>query len=138
MRKAIDLGVEHESVGALVTRDGEILAQSTGAIFTRPDATAHSEIEAIRDACEAVQSATLAGSWLYTTHEPCPMCMAACCWSQLDGVVYAATDEDMPEEWGTIFESMSADEVRDGSAHNPEIIEEYIRKEATKIHDVRD
>ena len=136
MQRAIKMGMQTESVGTLVVRDGDVLASSTGAIFSRPDVTAHSEIEAIRETCTSLESPRLDDCWLYTTHEPCPMCMAACCWARLDGVVYAATDDDMPEKWGTIFSAASARQIRDLCSHQPELVEEFMRKEATEIHEM--
>lgn len=134
MREAIELGVAEETVGALVVRDGAVVARGTEAIAARPDATAHSEVEAIRAACRSLDTPRLAGCWLYTTHEPCPMCAAACCWARLDGVVYAATDEDMPTEWAPIFTTTSAREIRDRADHRPTLVEEFLREEATRIH----
>jgi len=135
MEIAIEMGIQTESVGALLVRDGGVLARSSGAIMSRPDVTAHSEIEALREACTALDSPRLDDCWLYTTHEPCPMCMAACCWARLDGVVYAATDDDMPEEWRTVFSEASARDIRDLCSRRPELVEEFMREKATEIHE---
>lgn len=135
MRRAIELGAEARAVGAVIVSDEGIVAESTGRIVDRPDPTAHSELEAIRRACRTLDTVGLNGRWLYTTHEPCPMCMAACCWARLEGVVYAATDADMPDEWGTIFSSVSAREIRAHCEHQPTLIEEFLRSEATQIHE---
>lgn len=134
MWKAISIGADPEGVGALLVRDDEIVASGTGAIFERPDATAHSEIEVIREARRRLDAERLEGCWLYSTHEPCPMCMAACCWARIEGVVFAATDEDRPADWGTIFSAVSAREIRDTCEHRPELHEEFMRAEAIQIH----
>ena len=141
MRRAIDLGrgeTGSEAVAALVVADGEVVARSRGAIFDRPDATAHSEVEAIRAACRALDRVHLDGCWLYTTHEPCPMCAAACCWARLDGIVSAATDADMPDAWGTIFAGTPAGEIVAAATHRPALHEEFLRDEAASLHDHRD
>jgi len=134
IEKAIALGTDPDAVGALLVRDGEIIASGTGAIFERPDATAHSEVEVIREACQRLDSERLDGCWLYSTHEPCPMCMAACCWARIEGVVFALTDEEMPDDWGTIFSAVSAREIRDGCEHRPALHDGFMRAEATQIH----
>lgn len=138
MRDAIERGRDANSVAALVVGDDDVYAANTGEVFSRPDATAHSEVEAIREACARLDTVRLDGYWLYSTHEPCSMCMAACCWAHLDGVVYAATDEDMPDDWETVFAGGSAREIRDTSEHQPTLVEEFLRPEATCIHDARD
>jgi guanine deaminase len=133
MREAIALGRTEETVGVLVVDDGTVVARGTDAVGDRPDATAHSEVEAIREACRVRDTSRLAGCWLYTSHEPCAMCAAACCWARLDGVVFAATDEDMPAEWDPIFGAVRAREVFDRSDHRPELVEEFLRGEAAGI-----
>ncbi len=135
MIEAIEFGLEQEydTVGALVVKDGEVIVKTGGTIFQEPDATGHSEINAIRKACKELDSHTLEGCWLYTTHEPCPMCMAAICWAQIEGVVYAAKDEDMSEDWLKTFSEASAQDTIDASGHKPELVEEFMREEASKI-----
>ena len=58
------------------------------------DPTAHAEVEAIRAACKAIDDFSLAGATVYTSCEPCPLCLAACLWSRADRVVYAADRDD--------------------------------------------
>jgi guanine deaminase len=81
--------------GALIARaDGSIVAQGCNQVTSTNDPTAHAEITAIREACAALGTFTLAGHVLYTSCEPCPMCLAAAYWARLDGIVYAASRED--------------------------------------------
>lgn len=76
--------------GALVVKDGVILAEGANEVVATNDPTAHAEIVAIRRACERLGSFSLAGAWLYASSEPCPMCLAAACWARVDGLVYAS------------------------------------------------
>ncbi len=76
------------------TREGTSLMRAANAVKTEHDPSAHGEIHAIRLACQKLQSASLRGYTLYTTCEPCPMCMACCLWAGLDRVVYGATIAD--------------------------------------------
>jgi guanine deaminase len=100
MQRAIALSIENVQSGsggpfaALVVRDGSVLATGTNQVTSMLDPTAHAEVIAIRAACQAVQSFQLAGCELYTTCEPCPMCMGAIYWARLAKVYYANTRDD--------------------------------------------
>ena len=100
MERAIQLSIENVRAGsggpfaALVVRDGAILATGTNQVTTSQDPTAHAEIVAIRSACLAIRDFQLHGCELYTTCEPCPMCMGAIYWARLEKVHYANTRED--------------------------------------------
>lgn len=80
--------------GALVVRDGEVLAEGWNEVTTRHDPTAHAEVRAIRKACEAVSSFQLHGATLYSSCEPCPMCLAAAYWARMERIVFAADRVD--------------------------------------------
>ncbi len=80
--------------GALIVRDGVVLAEGRNLVTASSDPTAHAEVVAIRAACKALGSFELRGSELYTSCEPCPMCMAAAYWARLDRVYFAASRED--------------------------------------------
>ena len=100
LQDAIDLAVENVESGlggpfaALVVEDDTILAQGTNRVTTVHDPTAHAEITAIRAACKERGDFELTGCTLYSTCEPCPMCLGAIYWARLDRVVYAATRAD--------------------------------------------
>jgi guanine deaminase len=100
MQRAIDLSLENVRAGvggpfaALVVRGGEILATGTNQVTALQDPTAHAEVVAIRGACQAAGSFQLADCDLYTTCEPCPMCMGAIYWARLGRVYYANTRDD--------------------------------------------
>jgi tRNA(Arg) A34 adenosine deaminase TadA len=100
LQEAIDLAVENVESGlggpfaALVVEDGSVLAQGTNRVTTVHDPTAHAEITAIRAACKERRDFALDGCTLYSTCEPCPMCLGAIYWARLDRVVYAANRAD--------------------------------------------
>ena len=93
--RAVDLATENVArdggpFGALVVRDGEVLGEGTNRVTADRDPTAHAEVVAIRAACRAVGDFSLAGATLYTSCEPCPLCLAAALWARLDAVVHTA------------------------------------------------
>src|SRR3954453_18212791 len=80
--------------GAVIAREGVIVATGMNESRPRNDPTAHAEIVAIRAAASALERRTLADCVLYSSCEPCPMCLAACYWAQLPLVIYACTGAD--------------------------------------------
>jgi tRNA(adenine34) deaminase len=82
--------------GALIvnTRTGERLMRATNAVVRESDPSAHGETRTVRLACKKLKRPSLAGFTMYSTCEPCPMCMANALWARLDRVVYGATIED--------------------------------------------
>lgn len=100
MQQAIELALQNVRSGdggpfaALIVQDGTVIAQGSNRVTTAYDPTAHAEIVAIRDACKHLDAFHLDGCDLYTTCEPCPMCMGAIYWAHLDRVFYASTRDD--------------------------------------------
>jgi tRNA(Arg) A34 adenosine deaminase TadA len=100
MRRAIALALESVRSGAggpfaaVVAKDGRIIAEGTNRVTATNDPTAHAEIMAIRQACLALNNFQLAGCDLYTTCEPCPMCLGAIYWARPARVFYAGTAAD--------------------------------------------
>ena len=80
--------------GAVIVRDGELVAEGQNRVTAALDPTAHAEVTAIRAACQAVGDFSLAGMTLYTSCEPCPLCLSASLWARLDRVVFAADRHD--------------------------------------------
>ena len=80
--------------GALIVRDGALVAEGFNRVTADLDPTAHAEVVAIRAACQAEQSFSLVGATLYTSCEPCPLCLAAALWARVDRVVFAADRHD--------------------------------------------
>jgi guanine deaminase len=83
--------------GAVLVRDGAIVAEGMNRVVASHDPTWHAEMEAIRLACVTLQSFKLPGCVLYTSAEPCPMCLAAAYWAGIERIVFAATVEDALE-----------------------------------------
>jgi guanine deaminase len=100
LRRAIALAVENVTSGqggpfaAVVVRDGKIVGEGANSVTSANDPTAHGEVNAIRAACRALGAFTLAGCELYTSCEPCPMCLAACYWARLDAIYYGSSAAD--------------------------------------------
>ena len=100
MRRAVELSRVHMEAGeggpfgAVVVRDGRILGEGWNRVTSTHDPTAHAEITAIREACRALGTFELRGCEIYTSCEPCPMCLAAIYWSRLDRIWYATTRTD--------------------------------------------
>jgi len=100
MRRAIALAIENVRSGkggpfaALIVRNGQILAEGTNCVTSTNDPTAHAEICAIRKACSALKNFQLTDCELYTTCEPCPMCLGAIYWVRLARVFFAGTAAD--------------------------------------------
>jgi len=80
--------------GAVIMRGGRVLSEGWNKVTSTLDPTAHAEVVAIRLACEAVGDYSLKGATLYSSCEPCPMCLAAAYWARLDRIVYANTRDD--------------------------------------------
>jgi tRNA(Arg) A34 adenosine deaminase TadA len=100
INKTIELARAHSQegrngpFGAIVVRDGQILGEGWNRVVENNDPTAHAEIVAIRQACQAACSFALEGCTIYCSCEPCPMCLAAIYWARISRIVYAGTRED--------------------------------------------
>ena len=102
MRRAIELS--RESVekgggpfGAVITRNGEIIAESHNQVTLLNDPTAHAEINAIRAAARKLNTFDLSGCEIYASCEPCPMCLGAIYWARLDKIYFAGSRSDAEE-----------------------------------------
>jgi guanine deaminase len=99
MRMAIEMAVENVRngggpFGAVVVRGGKVIASGANCVTSSSDPTAHAEIVAIRAACKALGNFQLPDCELYTSCEPCPMCMGAIYWARPDTVYYGCTAND--------------------------------------------
>ena len=99
MRRAIELSLTNIDAhggpfGAVIVKDGQIVAEGANRVTASNDPTAHAEIVAIRAACTKLNTFNLAGCTIYTSCEPCPMCLSALYWSHVDKIFYANTKED--------------------------------------------
>jgi guanine deaminase len=80
--------------GAIIVRNGKVVGRGWNQVTSSNDPTAHAEIAAIRDACKKLKRFSLEDCELYTSCEPCPMCLGAVYWARLDRVFYANTRQD--------------------------------------------
>jgi guanine deaminase len=100
MREAIRRAVENVRTGqggpfgAIVVKDGHVIAAGINLVTAANDPTAHAEVNAIREACRVLGAFQLTGCELYTSCEPCPMCLGAIYWARPDRVYFAATAAD--------------------------------------------
>ncbi len=102
MKMAIDMAVENVAAGggpfgAVVARDGNVIATGVNRVTADNDPTAHAEVNAIRKAASALGTFDLRGCEIYTSCEPCPMCLGAIYWARLDRMFYGCTKQDAAE-----------------------------------------
>lgn len=83
--------------GAVVVKDQQIIGSGQNLVTSAHDPTAHAEVVAIRSACQKLNTFELNGCVIYTSCEPCPMCLGAIYWARIDRVVFAATRHDAAE-----------------------------------------
>jgi len=100
MQMAVDLARENIEngqggpFGAVIVKDGKVVGQGANKVTTINDPTAHAEVMAIRNACKALGSFQLDGCDIYSSCEPCPMCLGAIYWARPDNLYFACTRED--------------------------------------------
>jgi len=99
MMKAIELSIKSVNsgtgpFGAVIVKDNKIISEGFNIVTSSNDPTSHAEIVAIRKACKDLNNFSLEGCDLYTTCEPCPMCLSAIYWAKIDRVYYANTRRD--------------------------------------------
>lgn len=99
MQRAIDLAAESVKngggpFGAVVVKDGKVIAESANSVTPDNDPTAHAEVNAIRLACKKLGTFMLDGCEIYASCEPCPMCLGAIYWAHIKTIYYAGTRSD--------------------------------------------
>ena len=99
MKRAIELSLESVNkgggpFGCVIGKDEKIVAEGSNKVTSSKDPTAHGEIVAIREACKKVNNFSLSGFELYSSCEPCPMCLSAIYWARIDKVYFANTRQD--------------------------------------------
>ena len=99
MRKAIELSLENVKngggpFGAVIVKDGKVIATGVNRVTANHDPTAHAEVSAIREACAKLHTFDLSGCEIYTSCEPCPMCLGAIYWAHLDKIYYGNNQID--------------------------------------------
>ena len=99
MRRAIQLADESVArgggpFGAVIVKDGQVLAEGSNSVTLDHDPTAHAEVNTIREACRRLGTFDLTGATIYTSCEPCPMCLGAIYWARISRIFYGNTRKD--------------------------------------------
>ena len=118
--------------GCVIVRDGIIIGEGANRVVAENDPTWHAEIAAIRNACRSENNFKLPAATLYTSAEPCPMCLAACYWAGIGAVYYASQVEDALQ-YGNFDDSMIYDEVRKPVGERSIPIKQIMRAEAVEV-----
>ena len=118
MQEAIDLSEtgmrnnEGGPFGCVIVKDDKIIGRGNNQVITTNDPTAHAEIVAIREACDTLNTFLLEGCEVFTSCEPCPMCLAAIYWARADKIYFANTRKDAAEigfDDSTVYEEINRD-----------------------------
>jgi len=145
MMQVLKLGKKWHSVAAFVVKGDRIISKDychlnqclrKGKLFV---ATKHAEINAIEKASEKLGEGLLNGCWLYSSLEPCPMCVTAAIWARMDGIVYCLLEEDRPKherdkksDWNWIH--IKPKEIVRKAKMKPKLVVGFLRKEGQKIN----
>lgn len=137
MRRAIALakqGMTNNAggpFGAVIVKEGKIIAEGFNSVTSKNDPTAHAEVEAIRKACAELNSFQLDGCTIYTSCEPCPMCLGAIYWARPDKVYYACNRNDAAEV--EFDDQFIYNEIETGIDHRKIKFAQVLRDEALDV-----
>ena len=115
--------------GCVIVKDGKIIARAHNQVLKKNDATCHGEIEAIRKASKKLKSFDLSGCELYTTGEPCPMCLGAILWAKIDKVYFGSNIKD------TELIGFDDKKFYETFLHKETILNELDRDECLKLYE---
>lgn len=139
MKRAIELSERASIVektggvfGAVIVKDGKIIAEGYNQVLKYNDPTWHAEMQAIKEACKKLGSPHLEGCVMYTSAECCPMCLCAAYWAHLDHVFYGATTQDA-KKYGEFEDVDFLDEIRKEPKDRKIQFTECCRPEAVEI-----
>lgn len=118
--------------GSIIVKDGKIIGQGHNMVLKSNDSTAHGEVTAIRNAEKDLGTYDLSGAEIYTTGEPCPMCLAACMWANISKVYYGCTIDDN-ESIG--FRDAKFDHLMGGRSKMADYLEQVGRDECLELFD---
>lgn len=132
MRKAGVIDKTGGPFGAVIMRNGEILAASGNSVLKDSDPSAHAEVNAIRIACKKVGAPNLKGATLYTSCEPCPMCYATAYWARIDKIHFAAAWTD----YADLFDDQNiSEDTKRPYASRTVPVTQMMQSEAQKVWD---
>jgi tRNA(Arg) A34 adenosine deaminase TadA len=133
MRRAIELSRENVKrgggpFGAVIVRSGEVVGEGFNRVTATNDPTAHAEVVAIRDACQRLGTFSLNGCEIYTSCEPCPMCLSAIYWARIERIWFANTKVDAAAI--DFDDHFIYDELAKDAAHRAIPMQPMLREEA--------
>lgn len=131
-RKAAIVESTGGAFGTVIVKDGEIIGEGRNCVVSENDPTWHGEIEAIRNACRKLGTFSLEGATLYTSAEPCPMCLAATYWAGIKNLYYAANVADALK-YGNFDDSMIYSEIRKPTDQRSMKITQIMQPEAVEV-----
>lgn len=123
-------------IGAVIVKDGKVIAQAYSATWPKKDPAAHAETEAIRGACKTLDSLDLSGCTLYGTLEPCTACLGTAAWASLSKAVFGCYSSDVPDnpyEYENYSAIEHAKHLKRYSGGKLEIVGGVLRDECTKL-----
>ena len=141
MKRAIELSENSANsiggpFGCVIVKDEKIIAEGSNKVTFTNDPTAHAEIVAIREACKTLNTFNLSGCDIYTSCEPCPMCLAAIYWSHINTIYFANTREDAKKI--NFDDSMIYSEFSKKLEDRKIPIKQILREEALKAFEIWD
>ena len=141
MQRAIELSIESINsgggpFGSVIVKDEKIISEGMNRVTVDNDPTSHGEIVAIRNACKKLNTFNLSNCSLYSSCEPCPMCMSAIYWSRIDKVYYANTRDDAKKI--NFDDSIIYSEIPKKNEDKKIPIKQMMRNEALKAFDLWD
>ena len=141
MKRAIELSENSANgtggpFGSVIVKDEKIIAEASNEVTFKNDPTAHAEIVAIRKACKKLNTFNLSGCDIYTSCEPCPMCLSAIYWSHINNIYYANTREDAKKI--NFDDSMIYSEFSKKIEDRKIPIKQMLREEALKAFEIWD
>lgn len=142
MKQAIELSKKNVTTnaggpfGAVVVHQGKIIGEGVNSVTTNNDPTAHAEVEAIRAACKTLGTFDLSGAVIYTSCEPCPMCLSAIYWARLDKIYFANNRTDAAKI--KFDDDLIYTEIPKAPHQRKIPGEEILRTEALKVFDLWD
>ena len=141
MKRAIELSIKSVNsgtgpFGAVIVKDNQIISEGFNTVTLTNDPTSHAEIAAIRIACKILKNFSLEGCDLYTTCEPCPMCLSAIYWARLNKIYYANTRSDAQKI--DFSDAMIYEELNKTIKDRKIPLHQMMRDEALKAFDLWD
>ena len=139
MLRAIELSINSANndggpFGCVITKENKIIAEGSNKVTLSNDPTAHAEVVAIREACKNLNTFNLTDCDLYTSCEPCPMCLSAIYWSHVDNILYANTRDDAKNI--DFDDSFIYSEISKKNEDRKIPIKQMLRKEALKAFEL--